>query len=125
MRLTTFSLILCSVLMSAGAQVLLKMGMSDARVADAIAGNRRLRLFLEVFGNRWVVLGLALYILGAVIWLAVLSRVEVSLAYPFVGIGFVAIMLLGWLLLGDSINTQRVVGTLLITAGVVLVARGG
>jgi multidrug transporter EmrE-like cation transporter len=125
MRLTTFSLILCSVLMSAGAQVLLKMGMSDARVADAIAGNRRLKLFLEVFGNRWVVLGLALYILGAVIWLAVLSRVEVSLAYPFVGIGFVAIMLLGWLLLGDSINTQRVIGTLLITAGVVLVARGG
>jgi multidrug transporter EmrE-like cation transporter len=125
MRLTTFSLILCSVLMSAGAQVLLKMGMSDARVADAIASNRRLKLFFEVFSNRWVVLGLALYILGAVIWLAVLSRVEVSLAYPFVGIGFVAIMLLGWLLLGDSINAQRVVGTVLITAGVVLIARGG
>ena len=62
---------------------------------------------------------------SAAIWLLVLARVEVSFAYPFVGIGFIVTMVLGWWLMGDSIGLQRLAGTLLITAGVVLIARGG
>ena len=50
---------------------------------------------------------------------------DVSFAYPFVGIGFILTMLMGWLALGDLMSPSRVVGTLLIAAGVVLIARGG
>ena len=78
-----------------------------------------------VASNPWVVLGLALYFLSAIVWLLVLSRVDVSFAYPFVGIGFILTMLMGWLALGDLMSPSRVVGTLLIAAGVVLIARGG
>ena len=70
-------------------------------------------------------MGLTLYFLSAVVWLLVLSRVEVSFAYPFVGIGFILTMLLGWLAMGDTMSLARVAGTLLIAGGVVLIARGG
>lgn len=51
-----------------------------------------------------------------------LARLDVSMAYPFVGLGFILTMLLVFFVLGESLSTMRIVGTLLITAGVVLVS---
>ena len=69
--------------------------------------------------------GLGLYFLGAIFWLFVLARVEVSFAYSFVGIGFFLTMVFGRLVMGDDRNMQRVVGTMLIAGCAVLIARGG
>ncbi|WP_295640415.1 EamA family transporter [uncultured Methylibium sp.] len=125
MRLDTLLLILGSVLMATTAQLLLKIGMSDAGVRAAVEGRQWGSLATQLIVNHWVVVGLSLYVLGALLWLLVLAKVELSFAYPFVGLGFVVTMLLGWGFMGDTLGVQRVVGTLLITLGVVLVARGG
>lgn len=125
MSLGTFFLILSSVAMATSAQLLLKLGMSHAAVRAAVEGRQWGSLVQQLVVNPWVVAGLSLYVLGAAVWLLVLAKVELSLAYPFVGLGFVITMLLGWWFLNDALNVQRVMGTLLITAGVALVARGG
>lgn len=125
MSLGTFFLILGSVAMATSAQLLLKLGMSHAAVRAAVEGRHWTSLIQQLVVNPWVVAGLSLYVLGAAVWLLVLAKVELSLAYPFVGLGFVITMLLGWWFLNDALNVQRVMGTLLITAGVALVARGG
>lgn len=116
------TLILLSVLMSSAAQLVLKTGMSDPRVAEGLSSGVAPAV-VAVGTNLWVLGGLAIYFCSALVWLLVLSRVQVSLAYPFVGLGFVVTMLLGWWLHGDTLNTARVAGTLLIVAGVVLLAR--
>jgi multidrug transporter EmrE-like cation transporter len=123
MQASTLALILVSVCMSAAAQIVLKFGMSSDSVRSAIANSPWTETALQVLCNPWVLLGLALYGGSMVFWLAVLSRVEVSFAYPFVAVGFVVTMLCGWLLMGDAMSVQRVAGTLLIAGGVVLVAR--
>jgi multidrug transporter EmrE-like cation transporter len=125
MSIGTFFLILGSVAIATSAQVLLKIGMSHAAVRAAVEARQWAGLALQLISNPWVVGGLFLYVLGAGVWLLVLAKVELSLAYPFVGLGFVITMLMGWWFLNDALNVQRVLGTLLITAGVVLVARGG
>jgi len=125
MHLSTLFLILGSVAMATTAQLLLKIGMSDAGVRASIDGHRWGGAALQLTQNAWVVSGLSLYILGAVVWLLVLARVELSFAYPFVGLGFIITMFFGWWFLGDALSAQRVLGTLLIAGGVVLVARGG
>jgi len=53
----------------------------------------------------------------------VLARAPLSLAYPFVGLGFIFTMLAGALVLGEQVTPVRIAGTLLIAAGCVLVAR--
>lgn len=69
-----------------------------------------------------VLLGFALYGLGAVVWLSVLSRWEVSKAYPLVGLGFALSAWVGhWT--GEQISYERLAGILLICAGVALVSR--
>lgn len=121
MSLGTLILILVSVLMSAAAQALLKLGVSGPRdVASADPG-----LFLALLGflGRPAVLGgLALYGFGAVLWLGALSRTELSRAYPFVSLGFVLTALAGYFLFNEALGPLRIGGIVLIMLGVVLVA---
>ena len=53
----------------------------------------------------------------------VLSRTEVSLAYPFVGLGFVFTALIGWLLFGDAVGPMLIAGIALIVLGIVVISR--
>lgn len=125
MQPSTFLLIVGSVSMTALAQVLLKIGMSHPRLQGASKSRAWGGFARQLISSPWVVGGLSLYALGAVVWLLVLAEVELSFAYPFVGMGFIITMLLSWWLLDDAMNVQRVVGTSLISVGVVLVAWGG
>jgi len=112
---------LASIAMSVAAQFVIKSGMvSGGR--DALAEGLSLRALGQLFTNPGVVGGLALYSLGAVAWLAVLARWDVSKAYPLVGLGFAATVLAGWWL-GESVSLQRWMGVALICTGVWLVAR--
>lgn len=115
-------LILGSVALSAIAQLFLKLGMSSMAVQQALSQGRFLQTAWVVATNFLIVAGLTLYTLGAVLWLLVLARVDLSYAYPFVGIGFILTMILGWLLLNESLGGARLAGTLLVVAGVWLVS---
>jgi multidrug transporter EmrE-like cation transporter len=123
MTTPVFALILLSVALSALAQVVLKLGMSGAAVSRALAEGGASHVALAVASEWRVLAGLALYLASAGAWLFVLARLQVSAAYPFVGLGFVLTLLLGWWWLGDTLSASRVVGTLLVAAGVVLIAR--
>ncbi len=116
-------LILTSVACSSVAQLLLKTGMSQPTVVQAVQQGDILEMVQRVGMNLWVLAGMALYFFGAIIWLFVLAQAEVSFAYPFVGLGFILTLALGKLIMGDVITAQRIVGTLLVTAGVVIIAR--
>lgn len=122
MRIAVLSLILASVTMSAVAQIALKHGMSSPIVqANLNAGLERIAPLIAA--NPFVWAGLTLYGVGALLWLGVLAQIDVSQAYPYVGLGFLLTMVFGVALLGESISAMRLVGTLLVVAGVVLVSR--
>jgi multidrug transporter EmrE-like cation transporter len=123
MTAPVFSLILLSVALSAFAQVVLKLGMSGAAVSRALAEGGAAQVAWAVAGEWRVLAGLGLYLASAAAWLFVLARLQVSAAYPFVGLGFVLTLLLGWAWLGDTLSASRIVGTLLVAAGVVLISR--
>jgi drug/metabolite transporter (DMT)-like permease len=118
-------LILVSVACSSVAQLLLKLGMVNAAYARALAAGDWTGMAAGALLNPFVVAGLALYFLGALVWLAVLAKADLSYAYPFVGLGFIASLALGSLVLHESITPARIAGTLLIALGTVLVAGTG
>jgi multidrug transporter EmrE-like cation transporter len=117
MRADSLLLILLSVTMSAVAQLLLKLGVGGVRATGALDAGRAFAT------SPFVIAGFALYGLGAFVWLYVLSRLPLSMAYPFVGIGFILTMLFGVVALGEQLNFARVFGTVLIAVGCVCVAR--
>ena len=71
----------------------------------------------------FVWLGLLLYGVGTLVWLFVLAKVPLSVAYPFVGAGFILTALLGVFVLQETMNLSRGLGILLIIVGCILVAR--
>ena len=98
--LSVLPLILVSVLLASGSQLVLKIGMASDRVQDALAMRREgsigLHSLLICIGtNPAVVAGLACFGLSAIVWLFVLSKIDVSQAYPCVALGIVLTMLGG------------------------------
>lgn len=121
MNLRIFCLVLLSVSLSALAQVTMKRGVSGPEIQGLLGSP--LNAVWAFAGNAHVLLGLAMYGVSAVAWLFVLARLDVSLAYPFVALGFILTMLLGALVLGEQVGVMRVAGTVLVSLGVALLAR--
>lgn len=124
---STLLLALFSVALSATAQLAFKAGMSHRAIQAALAqeasgASQWLDRVLVIGMNPAVISGLALYGLSAAVWMLVLAKVDVSVAYPFVGLGFVITMAAGGLLFNEPITLTRIIGTLLVCAGVALVA---
>jgi multidrug transporter EmrE-like cation transporter len=118
----SFSLILAGVLLNAAAQLLLKAGTNAVGHFEFAAGNIvpvGLRLALEpsILG------GVACYVVSLVVWIMALSRVEVSIAYPMLSIGYVINAVAAWYLFGESLTALRLTGIGFIVVGVFLVAR--
>jgi drug/metabolite transporter (DMT)-like permease len=115
-------LILIDVILNVTGQLSLKYGMSKI-------GNFSLSLstlppvFLKAATNFHVLFGLLCYGLGFMVWLIVLSKAEVSYAYPLISLGYVFTAILAWVLLGEALSEIRLVGILTICLGVFLIAR--
>lgn len=117
-----FALILCGVLLNAAAQLLLKAGMSQIGHFDFTLANT-LPIGLKVMVNPPIIGGLFLYVISVLIWLPVLSRVQVSLAYPMVSLGYIVNALAAYYLFGEPLTSIRVLGIFVIIAGVYLIAQ--
>jgi multidrug transporter EmrE-like cation transporter len=115
MKSIALALAVICVLLSSAAQLAMKRGLGPGG-AD-VAGT-----YTQAFTSPLVWFGLFLYGASAVLWLWVLSRLDVSLAYPLVSLGFVVTMGLGVLWLGEPFSWVRVAGCTLIVVGVSLLA---
>lgn len=119
MSSTSIALLLVSVTLSAVAQVAFKFGVSSEPAAAA----RMLLGPLAIIATPGVAIGLALYGVGTILWLRALAGIDLSQAYPFVGVGFALTTFAGWWLFADQITYQRLGGIVLIVFGIVMVAR--
>jgi drug/metabolite transporter (DMT)-like permease len=97
------------------AQISFKLGVSKS--ARPVGG------LLDPLLTPGVIAGLVTYGLAMLLWLTALRRVEVSQAYPFVGLSFVLTAVLGHAVFGDTVGVQRIAGIVLVIVGIVLVAR--
>src|SRR5688572_20253185 len=116
-----FILILSGVLLNAGAQLMLKAGMSQIGHFEFSLANA-LPIGVKVMGNPPIITGLFMYVLSVGVWLLVLSRVPVSYAYPMLSIGYIVNAFAAYYLFGEPLTSLRMLGIFIIMAGVYLVA---
>lgn len=122
MKLIEFGLILLGVLLNAAAQLCLKAGVRQIGHFDFSASNV-LPIGWSLATNLPILGGLSCYVVSVVVWIMALSRVEVSIAYPMLSIGYVVNALLAYWLFGEALSAQKLIGIGVIIIGVVLVAR--
>jgi len=118
----TFSLLMTGVLLNAAAQLLLKAGTN--RVGEfAFSLDNLVPIGSRLAGSPFILGGLACYVVSVVVWILALSRVPVSIAYPMLSVGYIVNAVAAWMLFGESLGMQKLVGIGFIVIGVYLVAR--
>ena len=121
MKGAQLALVLTGVLLNAVAQLLLKAGSGvlagiELRASNAMLIAGRLVLNAPIIG------GLFCYAISVVVWILALSRVEVSVAYPMLSVGYVVNALAAWWLFGENLSAMRMAGVGIILIGVWVVA---
>jgi len=118
----TFSFLMAGVLLNATAQLLLKAGTN--RVGEfAFTMDNVIPIGTQLALSPFVLGGLACYVVSVAVWILGLSRIPVSVAYPMLSVGYIVNAVLAYLLFGESLTAQKLVGIGFIVVGVFLVAR--
>jgi drug/metabolite transporter (DMT)-like permease len=121
-RSTVMALVGLDIITNVTGQLFLKHGMNKM-------GNFKISLttlipvFIKAFLNPFVLLGLGSYIAGFLIWLIVLSKAEISYAYPLISLGYVLTAIMGWWLLGENVTWVRMAGIVVTCLGVFIISQ--
>lgn len=107
MQLNNFLFILASVSFNAAAQIFLKKGLSRF-------GN------LASLANVWIISGLACFLFSLGLWLYAISKVNVSIAYPFNALGYIITAIAAFWFLGEPLSCQKIMGIIVICIGVAI-----
>jgi multidrug transporter EmrE-like cation transporter len=114
--------ILIGVVLNATAQLLLKAGVTAVGHFEFSRANI-LPIGMKLAFQWPIIGGLTCYVVSVVVWILALSRVEVSIAYPMISLGYVLNAVGAWYFFGEVITIQRLVGIGIILLGVYVLAR--
>lgn len=118
----TFAFLFTGICLNALAQLLLKAGTNAVgeihlTAANWFATGLKLATQLPIIG------GLSCYVISVVVWIIGLSRVDVTIAYPLLSLGYIINALGAWYFLGEAVSAQRLLAIVVIIAGVAMLTR--
>ncbi len=122
MTTVSFALLMTGVLLNAVAQLLLKAS-TNSIGHFAFHTDSLVPVAFKFAANPYFLGGMTCYVVSLVVWVMGLSRVDVSIAYPMLSIGYVINAVAAWYLLGEQVSVMRLAGIGIIVLGVFIVAR--
>ena len=114
-------LLLLSIFVGACGQLFMKMGTKSLGGVSFHAG--LIPGLIDIFTCPYIICGLLCAGIGVLLWLTVISKLELSFAYPVVALSYVLILLFGKFVFDERIATVRVLGIVCIMVGVVMISR--
>lgn len=103
-------------MLSVSGQLLLKSGINNISNSDS-------GLILSALKSPLVIAGLVSYAVAMLLWITILSRLPLSIAYPTLSLGYIVILIFSWKFLGEELSIMKVVGIILIILGIVFLFR--
>ncbi|MDQ7947307.1 MAG: EamA family transporter [Pedobacter sp.] len=110
---------LLSILLGAVAQFFLKIGVTAVQEKSKHSAD----ILKNGISNPYLLTGLSCYGLSLLLWFFVLSKMELSKAYPMVSLGYIFTLILAYLFLNEAITVAKVVGITFILIGVIVLNR--
>ncbi len=124
MALKYYVLLIVAITMSVTGELLLKQGMNQVGGLSLHPSTIVADLWRS-FTSPFVLLGFVAVFGGSIFWLSVISRVQLSFAYPMLSLGYILMMIASWLFLKEDVTAVRMAGVFVICVGVVLVSQTG
>lgn len=116
MSIVTFTLLMFDILLAVAGQLLLKHGMNQIGVLEFSLKNIQV-LILAAMKNVYIWIALICYGLAMLLWLFILSKLKLSLAYPATALIYIFIMAGSWFILKERITAMQIAGVAIILIG--------
>ena len=111
----TMGIALFSIFLGATGQFLLRVGMLHfGEVSLGSIWPQLVRIILTPS----IFFGFLCFGISSILWLVIISRWQLSFAYPFVALGYIFVILYGTLFLQESLNFPKIVGSVFILLGI-------
>jgi len=117
--LRSLLLIVLTVIINTLGQFMVKTGVNRVGAVSLTD----IHAIMRALSSALVIGGFVVYFVSALIWISILSKSELSWAFPILSLSYVLTVLLSPVLLHESFSAQRLIGTLVICLGVFLVYR--
>jgi len=106
-----------SIFLGACGQVLLKYGVNQlGRIS--LAHSELFRTLFGIFTNLWIDTGIVFFVTSMVLWIKVISTMELSKAYPSVSLSYLIVFLFSIVLFHETVTVDKIMGVFLVAAGV-------
>lgn len=102
-------------------QLIFKWQLNGLTLPEGSAA-KLLFLFSKVF-NPWIFSAFVSAFLASLSWMAAMTKLKLSDAYPFMSLGFILVMTLSWPLFGESPSLSKIIGTFVVVTGLIIVSR--
>ncbi|MES2049173.1 MAG: EamA family transporter [Pseudomonadota bacterium] len=122
MNIGTFGFILTGIFLNATAQLLLKKG-TNAIGAIHLTAENWFSIGVQLATQLPIIGGLTCYVVSVLVWIIGLSRVDVTIAYPLLSIGYIVNAIGAWYFLGEMLSLQRMLAIAVIIIGVALLVK--
>jgi multidrug transporter EmrE-like cation transporter len=115
--------VLLTIVFTVYGQLVLKWQMKDVGPLPE-SGLQKLVFLFALVANPWILSGFAAAFLASLSWMAAMTRLEMSYAYPFMSLAFVIVVGAGSLVYGEALTIGKILGTLLVICGLIVMVRG-
>jgi drug/metabolite transporter (DMT)-like permease len=117
--MSAYAFVAVTVLLTVYGQLIIKWQTSKVGVfPDGFSD--RLNYLADFLLNPWVISSLTAAAVAAMAWIAALSHLDLSRAYPFVSASFVLVLILSALIFHEAITVSKALGATLIVLGLVI-----
>lgn len=117
-----YTLAVIAVCIGSVGQIILKVGTNNYPGSISSDFYSSFFSFLKIVFFPQIFIGLSCYAISALLWIIVLSNLEVSKAYPILGLSYIFVLLLSFFFLGESLTLTKILGSFLILFGVMLIS---
>ena len=113
----------CTILLTVYSQLIIKWQVIGAGAFPANTTDK-MWFLAQLLVNPWVLSALAALLVAVVTWMAAMTKLELSHAYPFVSLAFVLVVLCSAWLFNEPLTTTKLAGLALICVGIVIGSQG-
>lgn len=121
--MAAFAYVIGSVLCTVYGQIVVKWQVAKAGALPATLPEK-IPFLLRLVLNPWILSGIVAGFMALVCWLAAMTKFELSYAYPFMSLAFVFVLILSAVLFHEAMTVSKVLGVVLIMAGIIVASRG-
>jgi len=112
---------LLTILVATSGQLILKIGIEKSLINNNLKSLTNFSEFLLVFIHPLILLGLLFYAFSALLWIVVLTELNLSVAYPILGLSYILVLFFSYIFLGESLSAFKIFGTIFVLIGIIFI----